>query len=184
LLTHRAIKAILLGKKYEPKWPHQRAEHQRLERHPQAAGQGQGRRQGKESRRPDRVGCAGRALLGQRAPRRRSVARCRSWLKCYFMQDKLGEEYTGIITGVTTFGIFVQLDQLFVEGLVHVTDLGADYFQYDDARHELRGERTGKTFQLTDRARAGGARGSGSAQDRSASGRHRCARKSGGTVQG
>jgi ribonuclease R len=74
-----------------------------------------------------------------------------NWLKCYFMQDKLGEEYTGIITGVTTFGIFVQLDQLFVEGLVHVTDLGADYFQYDDARHELRGERTGKTFQLTDR---------------------------------
>jgi ribonuclease R len=67
------------------------------------------------------------------------------------MQDKLGEEYTGIITGVTTFGIFVQLDQLFVEGLVHVTDLGADYFQYDDARHELRGERTGKKFQLTDR---------------------------------
>jgi len=52
---------------------------------------------------------------------------------------------------VTTFGIFVQLDQLFVEGLVHVTDLGSDYFQYDDARHELRGERTGKKFQLTDR---------------------------------
>jgi ribonuclease R len=74
-----------------------------------------------------------------------------NWLKCYFMQDKLGEEYTGIITGVTTFGIFVQLDQLFVEGLVHVTDLGQDYFQYDDARHELKGERTGKTFQLTDR---------------------------------
>jgi ribonuclease R len=67
------------------------------------------------------------------------------------MQDKLGEEFTGLITGVTTFGIFVQLDQLFVEGLVHVTDLGADYFQYDDARHELRGERTGKRFQLTDR---------------------------------
>jgi ribonuclease R len=74
-----------------------------------------------------------------------------NWLKCYFMQDKLGEEYTGIITGVTTFGIFVQLDQLFVEGLVHITDLGQDYFQYDDARHELKGERSGKKFQLTDR---------------------------------
>ena len=67
------------------------------------------------------------------------------------MQDKLGEEFTGMITGVTTFGIFVQLDQLFVEGLVHVTELGTDYFQYDDARHELRGERTGKRYQLTDR---------------------------------
>jgi ribonuclease R len=74
-----------------------------------------------------------------------------NWLKCYFMQDKLGEEYTGIITGVTTFGIFVQLDQLFVEGMVHITDLGQDYFQYDDARHELKGERSGKKFQLTDR---------------------------------
>jgi ribonuclease R len=73
------------------------------------------------------------------------------------MQDKLGEEYTGIITGVTTFGIFVQLDQLFVEGMVHVTDLGADYFQYDDARHELRGERTGKVPADRPRARAGGA---------------------------
>jgi ribonuclease R len=52
---------------------------------------------------------------------------------------------------VTTFGIFVQLDSLFIEGLVHVTELGADYFQYDDARHELRGERTGIRYQLTDR---------------------------------
>jgi len=74
-----------------------------------------------------------------------------AWLKCYFMQDKLGEEFSGIITGVTTFGVFVQLDQLFVEGLVHITDLGADYFQYDEARHELRGERTGKRYQLTGR---------------------------------
>jgi ribonuclease R len=63
----------------------------------------------------------------------------------------LGEEFTGTITGVTTFGVFVQLDTLFVEGLVHVTELGTDYFQYDDARHELRGERTGKRYQLTDR---------------------------------
>ncbi|MFK9813576.1 S1 RNA-binding domain-containing protein, partial [Escherichia coli] len=50
-----------------------------------------------------------------------------------------------------TFGIFVQLDALYIEGLVHVTELGADYFQYDEARHELRGERTGIRYQLTDR---------------------------------
>jgi ribonuclease R len=74
-----------------------------------------------------------------------------AWLKCYFLRNKLGEEYTGTISGVTQFGIFVQLDALYIEGLVHVTDLGADYFQYDDARHELRGERTGKRYQLTDR---------------------------------
>ena len=74
-----------------------------------------------------------------------------AWLKCYFIKDKLGEEFTGVVSGVTTFGIFVQLDALFVEGLVHITELGTDYFQYDDARHELRGERTGKRYQLTDR---------------------------------
>jgi ribonuclease R len=74
-----------------------------------------------------------------------------NWLKCYYMKDRLGEEFTGVISGVTPFGIFVQLDQLFVEGLVHVTGLGTDYFQYDDARHELRGERTGQVYQLTGR---------------------------------
>ena len=52
---------------------------------------------------------------------------------------------------MATFGIFVQLDALFIEGLVHVTELGADYFQFDEARHELRGERTGIRYQLTDR---------------------------------
>jgi ribonuclease R len=57
------------------------------------------------------------------------------------------------VSGVTPFGIFVQLDQLYIEGLVHVTELGQDYFQYDEARHELRGERTGKRFGLTDRVK-------------------------------
>ncbi|MDP5009283.1 MAG: S1 RNA-binding domain-containing protein, partial [Glaciimonas sp.] len=74
-----------------------------------------------------------------------------AWLKCYFIRDKLGEEFTGTISGVTTFGVFVQLDTLYIEGLVHVTELGADYFQYDESRHELRGERTGIRYQLTDR---------------------------------
>jgi ribonuclease R len=67
------------------------------------------------------------------------------------VRDKLGEEFSGTISGVTSFGIFVQLDALFIEGLVHVTELGADYFQFDDVRHELRGERTGIRYQLTDR---------------------------------
>src|SRR5690606_564090 len=70
-----------------------------------------------------------------------------AWLKCYFIRDKLGEEFTGTISGVTPFGIFVQLDALFIEGLVHVTELGADYYQYDEMRHELRGERTGIRYQ-------------------------------------
>jgi len=74
-----------------------------------------------------------------------------SWLKCWYMRDKLGEEYVGTITAVTAFGLFVQLDALFVEGLVHVSEIGADYFRYDEARGELRGERTGMRYALGDR---------------------------------
>ncbi len=76
-----------------------------------------------------------------------------AWLKCYFMRDKLGEEYGGMVNGVTSFGIFVQLDALFIEGLVHVTELGSDYFQYDEIKNELRGERTGIRYRLSDRVR-------------------------------
>lgn len=76
-----------------------------------------------------------------------------AWLKCYFMRDKLGEEYGGMVNGVTSFGIFVQLDTLFIEGLVHVTELGSDYFQYDEIKNELRGERTGIRYRLSDRVR-------------------------------
>jgi ribonuclease R len=76
-----------------------------------------------------------------------------SWLKCYYMQDQVGEEFAGTISAVTSFGIFVGLDGVYVEGLVHISELGADYFQYDAARHQIRGERTGKSFRLADRVR-------------------------------
>ncbi|MDE2478809.1 MAG: S1 RNA-binding domain-containing protein, partial [Betaproteobacteria bacterium] len=74
-----------------------------------------------------------------------------SWLKCWYMRDKLGEEFIGSITAVTSFGIFVQLSALFVEGLIHISELGAEYFRFDEARNELRGERTGKRYALGDR---------------------------------
>ncbi len=74
-----------------------------------------------------------------------------NWLKCYYMQDKIGEVYEGTIAGVTAFGVFVALDGVYVEGLVHVTELGSDYFNYDKARHEMLGERTGARFRLGDR---------------------------------
>ena len=74
-----------------------------------------------------------------------------AWLKCYYMRDHLGQEYAGAVTGVTSFGLFIQLENLFVEGMVHVTELGGDYFQYEEARQELRGERTGIRYRLGDR---------------------------------
>lgn len=72
------------------------------------------------------------------------------WLKTEFMLDKIGEEYEGIITGVTNFGLFVELKEIHVEGLVHVTSLGNDYYHFDAEKHRLLGERTGQSFRLTD----------------------------------
>jgi len=72
------------------------------------------------------------------------------WLKCEFMLDKVGESYAGIITSTTSFGIFVELQDIYVEGLVHVTALGNDYYHFDPTRHWLMGERTNKIFRLGD----------------------------------
>jgi ribonuclease R len=76
-----------------------------------------------------------------------------AWLKAYYMKDRVGEEFSGVISAVTGFGIFVALDELYVEGLVHVSELGNDYFHFDAARHELMGERTRQRFRLSDRLR-------------------------------
>ncbi len=76
-----------------------------------------------------------------------------NWLKCYFMQDKVGETFDGTISGVTGFGIFVTLDELNIDGLVHVTELGRDYFHFDQGRHAMIGERSGRVFQLAGRVR-------------------------------
>jgi len=74
-----------------------------------------------------------------------------NWLKCYYMRDHVGGTFSGSITGVVPFGLFVTLDDYFVDGLVHISELGRDYFQFDAARHMLLGERTAKRFRLADR---------------------------------
>ena len=76
-----------------------------------------------------------------------------SWLKCFFMKERIGEEFSGTISAVTAFGIFVALDTIYIEGLVHVSELGADYFQFDNIKHQMLGERTGQRFRLGDRVR-------------------------------
>lgn len=76
-----------------------------------------------------------------------------AYLKCFYMRDRVGDVFEGSVTAVTNFGIFVALDDYYVEGLVHVSELGTDYFQFDAARQELRGERTRKRFRLADRVR-------------------------------
>jgi ribonuclease R len=154
LLTHRAIKCILQGKKYVPK----DIELSKLNTTISNAARKQlvkDKAQGKQKEEKDLtiwdalgVHCSANERRADEASRD-----VEAWLKCFYIKDKLGEEFTGIISGVTPFGIFVQLEELYIEGLVHITELGSDYFQYDEVRHELRGERTGKRYKLTDRVR-------------------------------
>lgn len=72
------------------------------------------------------------------------------WLKCEFMMDKLGEEFAGVITGVTSFGFFVELSDIYAEGLVHISVLPDDYYHFEPTKHEIAGERSGKRFRLGD----------------------------------
>ncbi|MGH8597318.1 MAG: ribonuclease R family protein, partial [Gammaproteobacteria bacterium] len=74
-----------------------------------------------------------------------------TWLKCEYMLDKVGQQFSGIISGVTSFGVFVQLDGSFVEGLVHVTALPEDYYHFDAVAHRLVGRRSGKDYRLGQR---------------------------------
>ena len=76
-----------------------------------------------------------------------------AWLKCYYMKDRIGERFDASVSGVTSFGVFVAIDGVYVEGLVHVSELGNDYFHFDAAKHQLMGERTHRRFRLGDRLR-------------------------------
>ncbi len=141
LMTHRVIKALLKGQRYtppplpgsdgsEPAAP--RAKHLRA-----AA----------ENERWTQYGM----LCSSHERRADDASRdVEAWLKCQYMRERVGEQFAGRITGVAPFGIFVTLVDLYVDGLVHVSELGSEYFQYNEAAHELRGERTGKRFRLTD----------------------------------
>jgi ribonuclease R len=153
LLTHRAIYAILQGKKYQPEVGHDVTLSTGLTK---AARAMQKSDDESKSRQRNNVAIWEELGLHCSSNERRADEASRdveAWLKCYFMRDKLGEEYGGMVNGVTTFGIFVQLDSLFIEGLVHITELGADYFQYDEIKNELRGERTGIRYRMSDRVR-------------------------------
>ena len=76
-----------------------------------------------------------------------------AWLKCQYMESHLGEEFDGVVTGVTNFGVFVQITELMTDGLVHVTSLANDYYQYDAGSQRLIGERSGHTYSLGEKMR-------------------------------
>lgn len=167
LLVHRSIKAILSKKAYHPHLPSDVPMNLTMPRKGQgranaaAVKQSQHDTKAKGKRSGAKASKEGAALavwaqfgVHCSANERRADEASRdveAWLKCYYMRDHLGQEYAGTITGVANFGLFVQLESLFVEGMVHVTELGGDYYQYDEARQELRGERTGIRYRLGDR---------------------------------
>ena len=155
LLVHRVIKAILAKKNYRPSIPEEvplnlampktgpgRVNAAQVKK--ELADEKPTAQTGRGKRKPasDGVDMASWAQLGVHcsANERRADEASRdveSWLKCYFMRDRLGQEFAGTITGATTFGLFVQLETLYVEGLIHISELGGDYYQYDEARQEL-----------------------------------------------
>jgi ribonuclease R len=168
LLVHRSIKAILSKKAYHPHLPEDVPMNLTMPRKGQgranaaAVKQSQQDTKGRSKRAGNIKGSKEGAALAVwaqfgvhcSANERRADEASRdveAWLKCYYMRDHLGQEYAGTITGVANFGLFVQLESLFVEGMVHVTELGGDYYQYDEARQELRGERTGIRYRIGDR---------------------------------
>jgi ribonuclease R len=73
-----------------------------------------------------------------------------AWLKCFFMKDRIGENFDAIISTVTGFGLFVALNDFYVEGLIHVSELPSDYFHFDAVRQRLLGERSGKQYRIGD----------------------------------
>jgi ribonuclease R len=123
LLVHRAIKSALAGRRYQPAGG-------------ETAWEDIGMHCSKTERRADDA--------------TRDVE---AWLKCFYMRGRIGEEFTGSISAVVPFGVFVALDKVFIEGLVHVSELGHDYFHFDEAAHAMVGERTGRRFRLSDRVR-------------------------------
>jgi ribonuclease R len=75
------------------------------------------------------------------------------WKKVIFMRDKVGDEYGGIITGIAQFGLFIELDEIFVQGMVPVATIGGDYWHYSDREHRMRGESSNRELRLGDKVR-------------------------------
>jgi ribonuclease R len=158
LLVHRVIKAILARRKYElPVLPTPGEAHEKLARRLAARVKAPSNKLKKPPPPPSREVQAWEAAgLHCSANERRADEASRdveAWLKCKYMREHLGEEYSGVVTAATTFGIFVTLDAMYVEGLVHITELGGEYFKFDEARQELRGERTGMRYAIGSRVR-------------------------------
>ena len=155
LLVHRVIKSILLGRKYQlPQLPVPGEAHakltKRLEKNKASKGASDANAPRVRMSAADQQAWEAAGLHCSANERRADEASrdVEAWLKCKYMREHLGEEYGGVVSAATSFGIFVTLDALYVEGLVHITELGGEYFRFDELRQELRGERTGIRYAI------------------------------------
>ena len=153
LLVHRVIKAILLSQRYQlPALPTPGEAHAKLSKRLASRVKPPS---DKPVKKPSVDTLAWQAAgLHCSANERRADEASRdveAWLKCKYMREHLGEQFSGVVSSATSFGLFVTLDAMYVEGLVHITELGGEYFRFDEARQELRGERTGIRYALGSR---------------------------------
>jgi ribonuclease R len=157
LLVHRVIKSILTKTRYTlPTLPTPGEAHAKLSKRlasrvpaPQAKPEKARKASGEElAWQAAGLHCSANERRADEASRD-----VEAWLKCKYMREHLGEEFGGVVTAATGFGIFVTLDAMYVEGLVHITELGGEYFRFDEARQELRGERTGIRYAIGARVR-------------------------------
>jgi len=153
LLVHRVIKAVLAETRYQlPVLPLPGEAHAKLARRLEKGKSAKGEQAGTKPKKLSAESLAWQAAgLHCSANERRADEASRdveAWLKCKYMYEHLGEEYSGVVTAATSFGLFVTLDAMYVEGLVHITELGGEYFRFDEVRQELRGERTGIRYAI------------------------------------
>jgi ribonuclease R len=152
LLVHRVIKAILAAKRYH--WQAPRVENSAAAGMRKVPAPVPARATSKsQAAEMEQWMAAGDHCSANERRADEASRDVEAWLKCRFMRERLGEEFSGTVSAVTSFGLFVTLDTLYVEGLVHITELGGEYFRFDEVRQELRGERTGIRYAIGARVR-------------------------------
>ena len=157
LLVHRVIKAILNSRKYKlPVLPTPGEAHEKLAKRLAARATKFGSKVAEpivkltKSQHEENQAWQAAGLHCSANERRADEASrdVEAWLKCKYMRQYFGEEFDGVVSSVTTFGLFVTFNAMYVEGLIHITELGCEYFKFDEARQELRGERTGIKYAI------------------------------------
>ncbi|WP_334157356.1 ribonuclease R [Oryzomicrobium sp.] len=161
LLVHRAIKAVLAGQRYKPEGyqdliliPEKPFKRNGAQQRPAEAKTAKAL-PAETPKDKDHANWESIGLHCSATERRADEATrdVENWLKCFYMKERIGEVFDGTISTVVPFGIFVALDEVYVEGLVHVSELGEDYFHHDPVKHAMVGERSGVSYRLGGRVK-------------------------------